>query len=100
RLSVINAAFDCVLVSNRISGTVTGLTGEGLRLTNGSTGGIVAVPKDATTFVFELPVTYGRTYGVTVLENPAGQTCTVSNGAGTMGDNPVSDIAVTCRANG
>jgi len=103
RLSVINAAFDCVLVSNRISGTVTGLTGEGLRLINGSTGGtggILPVPKDATSFTFEQPVTYGQTYGVTVLEHPAGQTCTVTSGAGTMGDDPVTNIAVTCRNNG
>jgi hypothetical protein len=41
-------------------------------------------------------VTYGQTYGVTVFEQPAGQTCTVTNGAGTMGDNAVDTIAVNC----
>ncbi|MFC4932558.1 hypothetical protein [Massilia sp. GCM10023247] len=103
RLSVINAVITCVLVSNTIGGPVTGLTGEGLVLINGSTGGIggkLPVAKGATSFAFEQPVTYGRTFGVTVLEQPAGQTCTVTNGAGTMGDVKVDTIAVTCRDNG
>lgn len=99
RLSVINAVISCVLVSNQIGGTVSGLTSEGLVLTNGSTGGTLAVPKDATGFAFGNPVTYNQTYGVTVLTQPAGLTCTVANGAGTMGDNPVNNIAVTCRPN-
>lgn len=99
RLSVINAAFDCVLVQNRISGSVTGLTSEGLVLTNGSNGGTASVLAKAETFSFEIPVTYGQTYGVTVLRQPEGATCTVTNGAGKMGDNPVNNIAVACRPN-
>lgn len=103
RLSVINAVIVCSLVSNTIGGTVTGLAAEGLVLTNGSAGGTVPVGKDANgaypasiPFVFPIPVTFGQTYGVTVLTQPAGQTCTVTNGAGEMGDNKVDTIAVNC----
>lgn len=98
RLSTINAVISCVLVSNTIGGTVSGLTAAGLVLTNGSTGGTLEVAKDATSFVFaNNPVVYGQTYGVTVLTNPTGLSCSVANGTGTMGDNPVTTIAVTCR---
>ncbi|MDB5747867.1 MAG: hypothetical protein JWP72_2715 [Massilia sp.] len=97
RLSVINAIISCVLVSNQISGTVTGLTSGELVLTNGSTGGTVTVPANATSFTLQQPVTYGQTFGITVLTKPAGLTCTVSNGAGIMGDDPVTTVAVACR---
>lgn len=105
RLSSINAVIVCSLVTNTIGGTITGVAADGLVLTNGSAGGTVTVTKDATsgayptTFTFPVGVTYGQTYGVTVLTPPTGQTCTVTNGAGTMGDNKVETIAVTCRNN-
>ena len=44
-------------------------------------------------------VPYGVTYGVTVQTQPTGLFCSVdSKGTGTMGDAPVTDIAVTCQA--
>ncbi len=102
RLSVINAVFVCQLASHTIGGTIAGLAADGLILTNGSTGGTFSASKDATTgaypttFTFLAPVTYQQTYGVTVLVQPAGQTCTVANGVGTMLDDPVTSIKVTC----
>ena len=36
---------------------------------------------------------------MTVKTNPAGQTCTVSNGSGTMGSANVTNVAVSCSAN-
>lgn len=105
RLSVINAAFVCDLAVHSIGGTVTGLAADGLVLTNGSTGGTLPLPKNATsgayptTFTFAVPVPYNQTYGVTVLDQPAGQTCRVTNGVGTMDDNNVDTIAVNCTNN-
>jgi hypothetical protein len=100
RLTAINAVITCSLVSNTIGGTVTGLASDNLQLTNGSTGGTVSFVKgsDGTypaTFTFPA-VTYGQTYGVTVLHQPDTQTCTVSNGTGTMGDTAVTTITVNC----
>lgn len=99
RVATINAVISCELVSNTIGGTVSGLTADTLILVNGSTGGRLTVAKNATTFTFEQKVTYGQTYGVTVLQQPTGQTCTVGNGAGEMGDLAISSITVTCRDN-
>ena len=104
RLSVIEAVISCALVNNSVGGTITGLAADGLVLNNGSisTGEIV---KDATTgayptaFVFGTAVTYGQTYGVTVLKQPTGQTCTVKNGSAEMKDDPVTTIEVTCVNN-
>lgn len=97
RLSVIEAVISCVLVSNPISGKVSGLSSGELTLTNGSTGGTVVIPANATEFIFPAEVTYGQTYGVTVLKAPDNLTCTVSNGAGTMGDTAVTTVAVACQ---
>jgi len=104
RLSVINASFVCDLASHAIGGTIEGLTADGLKLTNGSNPNIVVAAKDTTTgayptiFLFPDPVVYNQSYGVTVLEQPTGQTCTVSNGSGIMGDDPIGTIAVKCVA--
>ncbi len=104
RLSVIEAVISCARVSNTVGGKITGLAADGLELNNGSvsTGKIV---KDATTLVyptaFALPksVTYGETYGVTILTQPTGQTCTVKNGAGKMEDVAIVTIEVACVNN-
>lgn len=100
RLAVIDAVFVCGLVSNPVSGTVTGLTSGELRLTNGSTAMVVPGNATSTAISFAFPeVTYGQTYGITILRQPEGFTCTVSNGVGEMGDNPVTNVAVACRQN-
>jgi hypothetical protein len=102
RLSAINAVIVCVLVSNTIGGSITGLAADGLVLNNGSD--TLALAKDAagaypTSFTFITPVTYGKTYGVTVLTQPTGQTCSVASGAGTMGDTVITSIKLTCTNN-
>lgn len=96
RMATINIPVNCVMNAFSLGGKITGLRAEGLILTNGSTGGTVTVAKDATTFTFANTVDYGVSYGVTVLKQPAGQTCTVSNGVGEMGDAKVENVQVTC----
>ncbi|MDN4037315.1 hypothetical protein [Massilia sp. YIM B02443] len=96
RLAQISIPYICTINTATIGGKVSGLTVEGLQLANGSTGGVVTLAKDATTYIFPLEVEYNQTYGVTVLKNPAGLNCTVSNPTGTMGDNAVTNIDVAC----
>lgn len=97
RLGTINIGVLCSLNTATVGGTITGLTSLGLQLTNGSLGGTVAPLADATTFTFANPVSYGVTYGVTVLAQPANDVCSVtSNGTGEMGDTAVANIVVTC----
>jgi hypothetical protein len=76
-----------------IGGTVSGLTGTGLVLQNN--GGNNQALSASGTFTFSTPVASGAAYSVTVLTQPAGQSCTVTNGSGTANSN-VSNVQVTC----
>lgn len=96
RLATINASFVCSLATHTIGGTVTGLTSGELILTNGSNGQ-VTIAKDATTFTFANPVTYDQTFGVTIYKQPDNLFCTVANGTGTMKDEDIKSIVVTCQ---
>ena len=79
---------------NLLGGTVSGLTGSGLALANGSD--VVSVAANATTFSFTNRVTLDAAYGVTILTQPAGQTCTVTNGSGKMGSVDITNVQVSC----
>lgn len=96
QLAAISIIIECKPQPHTLGGTIAGLTADGLVLTNGSLGGTVTVAKDATAFTFASTVAYGTSYGVTVLTQPAGLTCTVSNGVGQMGDTNVATVGVQC----
>ena len=98
RTAAINVSVVCGLNSAPIGGSISGLTSAGLVLTNGSTGGTVAPAAAATAFTLTA-VPFGVSYGVSVLTQPTGNTCSVSaNGTGVMGDTAVTNIVVTCGA--
>jgi hypothetical protein len=85
-----------VTCSNRtftVGGTVSGLTAAGLVLANG--GDTLSVPAGATSFTLPAGVAYGSSYKVTVTTQPAGLTCSVANGSGTV-SGTVANVAVTC----
>jgi len=69
-----------------LGGTISGLKGSGLVLANGAQ--TVAIAADGN-WQFGTPIGNRSVYGVTVLNQPTGQTCTVSggtngNGTGTI----------------
>jgi hypothetical protein len=84
----------CVPDAYSLGGTVSGLTGSGLVLANGAQR--LAVLAGATTLDFG-KINNGAVYGITVLVQPAGQTCSVANGTGTMPTNNVTTVAVSCQ---
>lgn len=84
----------CITDSYTLGGTIAGLTGEGLVLNNGDQQ--VKPAAGSTDFKFANNVADGANYGVTVLQQPAGQVCTIANNVGTMPSGNVSNIAVTC----
>lgn len=104
RLAEINITLQCSVNDYLIGGTVTGLTGAGLQVANGSTGGQgeIAVPTTPTTtpLTYSLParVPYGTSYSVAIIKQPTGQVCTVANGIGVMGEADVTNINITCVA--
>ena len=75
--------------------TVSGLTGSGLQLKNGSDTLTVAA-NGPTTLATGLPG--GTAYAVTVFTQPTipAQACTVTNGTGTVASGNVTDIMVNC----
>jgi hypothetical protein len=92
--NVSNVSVTCVTVTYTISGTVSGLTGTGLEVTND--GVDLPIAADGT-FTFAAPVNAGASYAVSVGAYPSSpaQDCTVANGTGTATAN-VSNVAVTC----
>src|SRR5882724_1147382 len=83
-----------------IGGTIAGLTGSGLLLQlNG--GGNLPVNPNATAFTFITQLASGAAYAASVLTQATGpsQTCTVTNGSGTVGSANVAGISVSCTTN-
>ena len=77
-----------------VGGMVSGLQSSGLVLNNEGSDLSIA---DNGSFIFPAQVD-GSDYAVTVSAQPSGpsQTCTVSNGAGTLAGANVTDVQVTC----
>jgi len=118
QLAKIQIYYVCAINTYPLEGKVTGLRGKNLVLANGSSAQPVSVPPATDTagavtgadVALPLaPVAYNTTYGITVLTQPEGQTCTVTGGgngkgSGTMDDaaeaaGGVKDLLVTCVNN-
>src|SRR3984957_3983906 len=85
-----------------VGGTVTGFTsgtsitlldngGDALTLTNTSNA-------SSENFVFATRLAGGAAYSVTVQTPPEGETCSVSNGSGTIGSANVTNVKISCAA--
>lgn len=85
---------NCTTASYNLGGTISGLTQDVLVLANGAN--LVTVLPGASSFVFPTKVYDGLNYGVTVLTQPEGLTCTVANGTGTMPSGEVTNLQVSC----
>jgi 6-phosphogluconolactonase (cycloisomerase 2 family) len=83
-----------------IGGSVSTLTGSGLVLQDNA-GDNLNVAAKATSFVFPTAIANGAAYAVTVLTQPTNpsQTCTVSNGSGTVSGANVTLVAIACTVN-
>jgi hypothetical protein len=79
-----------------LGGTVSGLTADGLVLTNVG-GTTLAVAAGATTFTFSGSVNLGLGYSVSVSTQPTGETCALANATGVVSGN-VTSVAVSCQA--
>jgi hypothetical protein len=103
----IAAIFNCTQNVHDVTGWVTGLTGktddveaDKLALTNGSIGGqaLISVTSDGSNPVFAFTsIAEGTAYGITVLRQPKGQFCSVTNGTGVMANFIVSNVQVSCK---
>jgi hypothetical protein len=76
-----------------VGGTVSGLTGTVSLLNNGGDG--LSVTADGG-FTFATALADSAGYAVTIDTQPAGQTCAVANGTGTIAGADVTLVSVTC----
>jgi hypothetical protein len=80
-----NVQITCHALSYSLGGSISGLTAGGLILQNGSD-----------TYTLSKSVAYGGSYNVTVISQPAGLVCSLSNGSGVMGASNITAINITC----
>ncbi|MCP4105642.1 MAG: hypothetical protein GY749_08915, partial [Desulfobacteraceae bacterium] len=92
---VTNVAANCVNTYT-IGGTVSGLTGTLVLQNNG--GDDLTLTADGA-FTFATALGDGSAYNVTVLTQPAGQTCTITTGSGTLAGADVMGVAANCVHN-
>src|SRR6266705_1488263 len=94
--NITNVAVTCAANTFTVGGMVSGLSGTVVLRNNG--GNDLTVSANGS-FTFPAPVAQGSPYAVTVLTQPAGQTCTVANGSGTLAGANITNVTVTCSAN-
>jgi subtilisin-like proprotein convertase family protein len=92
--NVTNVAVNCTTNTYTIGGTVTGLAGTGLVLQNNGGNNLSIAANGA--FTFSTAIASGASYAVTVLTQPTGQSCAVTNGSGSVTNANVTSVQVTC----
>jgi RNase P/RNase MRP subunit p29 len=102
--NVTSIIVNCITNAYDLGGTISGATTAGLVLINGREQ--ITVPAGGTSFKFTTydstgkvtggQVPDGAPYGVSVLTQPAGKTCTIANGTGVMGNAAITNINVSC----
>jgi 6-phosphogluconolactonase len=79
-----------------IGGTVAGMpSGVSLKLSNGGSDAVTITANGS--FAFPTALSSGAAYSVTVAAQPAGETCVVTGGAGTVVASNVTTIAINCE---
>ncbi len=97
--NVTNADVICAANTYSIGGTLSGLTmSAGLAVVLQDNGGDDLTLTGNGAFTFATQIAATATYSVTVKTQPSGQTCTVTNGSGTVGTAPVLNVSVICAS--
>ena len=94
--NITNVQVTCATNAYTVGGTVSGLSGTVVLQNNVADN--LSLNSNGP-FTFSTPVAEGATYNVTVLTQPSGQTCSVTNGSGTMGGADVTNVSVNCVTN-
>ncbi|KTD14702.1 transmembrane protein [Legionella hackeliae] len=94
--NITNVQVTCATNAYTVGGTVSGLSGTVVLQNNG---GDNLMLNSNGSFTFNTPVAQGAPYSVTVFTQPTGQTCSVTNGSGTIGGTNVTNVGVNCVTN-
>ena len=95
---ITNVGVTCTSNTYTLGGTVSGLNGTGLVLSNGSA--TLNIPANGA-FAFGSAIASGSSYNVVVGTQPSSpaQTCIVTNASGTITSANVSNVVVSCANN-
>jgi hypothetical protein len=97
--NVTNIAVTCTAnATYNVGGAVSGL-GTGLTVVLRNNGSDNLAVNANGVFTFGTKIASGLPYAVTVFTQPAGQTCTVTQGTGTVSGANVTSVAVACTTN-
>lgn len=77
-----------------VGGTISGISGTVVLQNNA--GDNLSLTTGDTTFTFATALANAAAYAVTVLTEPAGLSCTVTNGTGTISGANVTNVSITC----
>ncbi len=88
----------CLWGAATVGGTLSGLP-DGTAVTLQNNGMDNLTLRANGRFEFARTLDEGESYAVTVLTQPAGANCTVANGSGTIADDDIDDVAVSCVSN-
>jgi hypothetical protein len=86
----------CAINTYSIGGTATGVGGTGLVLLNATNGESLAISANGA-FTFLTKVPSQGAYDVRVSAMPTDRSCILQNGAGSVGDAPVTSMSVSCQ---
>ncbi len=89
----VTCSVDTYIDTYTVGGTVSGLSGTVVLQNNG--GDDLTITTEGA-FTFNTVLADGSGYNVTVKTQPDGQTCTVTNGNGTISSADVTDVSVNC----
>jgi len=103
-VNVSDIAINCITNTYAFSGTITGLSGSGLQISLSSGGTAIEtqnISNGATSFAFNSKLNDLSGYSVTVATQPSSlsQTCSVTNGSGSLSGADITNIAITCTTN-
>lgn len=93
--AVTDVAITCAANTFGVRGSLFGLT-QGQSVVVKNNGGDAITITASGQFAFATPVAFGASYDVTV-EAVYPVACTVSRGTGTMGNQPVTNVSVSCK---
>lgn len=92
-----NIVLTCKPVTYTVGGSVNNLTTDGLIIQNNG-GNNLAIAAGASSFQFSMPAIQGQNYNVTILTQPPGLTCNITNGSGTNIRSNITNINIDCTA--
>jgi len=98
--NISNVAVNCAAnapITYTVGGTLSGLAASTVVLQNNASDNL-SLSADGN-FTFATAINDTNAYAVSIKTQPAGQTCTITNGSGTLSGANISNVAVNCAAN-